>query len=504
MPRLEKPVAGCYTLAMPGRPAQRLRPELLVLFVLAVVTRFWSLTSPHDVVFDEALYEEYIGHYFNGTYYFNLHPPVGKLILALGAHLLGIAPRTLQAIEPAVTLRAIPAAAGALIIPVFYQLLTQLGANRRTATLGAFLLLCDTALLAVSRFILIDSMLILFMLCALSAWLASRTRAGGARRAFVTMSAVFAGLAAGTKWTGLGALGVIGIDWLWGAIARRDGPRDGHAGTGSGAAARVSAGTRAIEGGILAAVPALVYAGAFAIHFALVPNSGNGDRVMSAAFNETLVGSPTYRPGAHLSFAAKLVDLHRAMMHENVVFETAMHEGASPWWSWPILKHPLYVWAGGGPDASTVGHVLIEGNVVVWWGALLAMLALAALAAASRRARERLAPHRRALAFLAVAYVVNFLPFAFITRILFLYSYLPAFVVSVAIATIGIGALMDWTAGGGFARFPAWRSAALYWGVAPLACVTFLYFAPFAYGSPMTNAAYHRRLWILERHVGQP
>ncbi|HVZ47511.1 MAG TPA: phospholipid carrier-dependent glycosyltransferase [Gemmatimonadaceae bacterium] len=484
---------------MPARPAQRLRPELLVLFVLAVVTRFWSLTSPHDVVFDEALYEEYIGHYFNGTYYFNLHPPVGKLILALGAHLLGIAPHTLQAIEPAVTLRAIPAAAGALIIPVFYQLLTQLGANRRTATLGAFLLLCDTAVLAVSRFILIDSILILFMLCALSAWLASRTRTGGARSAFVIASAVFSGLAAGTKWTGLGALGVIGIDWLRSVIMWRGGP----AAARDGGLAPVPVRALAVEGGILAVVPALVYAGAFAVHFALLPNSGNGDRVMSAAFTETLVGSPTYRPDAHLSFAAKLLDLHRAMIHENVAFETAMHEGASPWWSWPILKHPLYVWAGGGPDASTVGHVLIEGNLVVWWGALVGMLVLAA-AAASGRARERLAPYRRALAFLAVAYVVNFLPFAFITRILFLYSYLPALVVSVAIATIGIGALADWTGGDGRSRFASRRSAALYWGVAALACVTFLYFAPFAYGSPMTNAAYHRRLWVLERHFGQP
>lgn len=463
---------------------RRWRPELILLVTLAAITRFWHLSWPRAVVFDEALYEEYVSHYFNGTYYFNLHPPVGKLLLALGAKVIGIAPATLAAPDPAVTLRVLPALAGTLIIPVFWLLLRQLGASRRVAALGAFLLMMDTALLTVSRFILIDSMLILFMLGSVCAYLAARERTGAVCLAFAAGGGVLAGLAAGTKWTGLGALAVILLLWLQRAAGRR--------------AARRQLTAEAL---MLTVVPAVVYVGAFAVHFALLPHTGNGDQVMSAAFRETLGGSPIYRHDAHMSLAAKVVDMHRAMLRENAALDTAAHPGASPWWSWPILKHPLYIWNDKPDAAGRTGHVFIEGNPVLWWAILIA---LGALAVSGTDARRRLAEHRGALLLMLAAYLINYLPFAFIGRILFLYSYLPALIFSLALVVMGVGTLAGWmTDAGGPLRFPSRRSAALYWGCAGLTLAAFVYFAPFSYGTPMTDAAYQRRLWVLERHVGK-
>src|SRR5712672_1424682 len=98
---------------------RRWRPELLLLIALSAITRFWHLSWLNAVVFDENPYEEYASHYLSGTYYFNLHPPVGKLLLALAAKLLAIPHTTLAHSLPAVSLRVLPALAGALIIPVF-------------------------------------------------------------------------------------------------------------------------------------------------------------------------------------------------------------------------------------------------------------------------------------------------------------------------------------------------------------------------------------------------
>src|SRR5581483_464191 len=264
-------------------------PEAVVVSAVAFITRLWRLGQPNAVVFDEAPYEQYASHYLTGTYYFNLHPPVGKLMLAAGAWFLGVPAETLAAPAPALALRVVPALAGALVIPVFWLLLRQLGANRRVAFLGALLLAFDNALLTASRFILIDSFLLLFILGAVTAWLAARRRTGRARWMWVGVSAVLCGLALGTKWTGLGALGVVGVVWLRDALARPAAVigRNADGAVSATSAARAAPSRRiAGEAAVLAVAPAAVYVAAFAVHFALLPRTGSDAAVMSPAFRE--------------------------------------------------------------------------------------------------------------------------------------------------------------------------------------------------------------------------
>jgi len=116
-------------------------PELFLLTAIAVLTRCWSLFTPAAVVFDEVYFKVYAGDYLTGSYYFDPHPPLGKLLLAAWAWITHQDPATLTGGDPAVVLRVLPAIAGALIIPVFYLFLRQLGASRRVSTLGAAVLL---------------------------------------------------------------------------------------------------------------------------------------------------------------------------------------------------------------------------------------------------------------------------------------------------------------------------------------------------------------------------
>jgi dolichyl-phosphate-mannose-protein mannosyltransferase len=447
------------------------RPELIVLCALAVLTRFWALFTPNAVVWDEALYEEYVSHYFSGTYYFNLHPPVAKLLLALAARILGISGETLAVPDPAAALRILPALAGALIIPVFWLFLRQLGASRRVAMLGALLLVLDTSMVAVSRLILIDSMLILFMLGAITSCLAARSREGRAKWGFIALSGALAGLAVGTKWTGLSAIGMLGVFWLQRVISRA--PRR----------------ELALEASVIAAASAVVYVGSFAVHFALLPLSGPGDRMMSERFQSTLLRSPLYDPTLRVSFGEKLVDMHRAMRHGNAEHVAIAHAGASPWWSWPILKHALYIWESEPRPDGRVGRILIEGNPVVWWGILIALGPLAILALTVGRLRANLAIRRDVLFVLLTGYLMNFLPFILIDRILFLYSYFPAMIFSLALAVVGVTTLTG--------ESP--RTVRYWWSFAGLALAAFLYFSPFVYGSPLSDDGFRVRRAIMER-----
>ena len=95
---------------------RRVPPELIVLAVAAAFTRFWRLFTPRAVVFDEMHYKHHAGHYLAGTHYFDVHPPLAKLLYALVAKLAGVPAETLLGDSPVVVLRVLPAAAGTLIV----------------------------------------------------------------------------------------------------------------------------------------------------------------------------------------------------------------------------------------------------------------------------------------------------------------------------------------------------------------------------------------------------
>ena len=67
------------------RTLARIPGEAYVLAVLAAITRFAFLYNPKAIVFDEVYFREYALHYKAGTYYFDLHPPLGKLLLGAWA-----------------------------------------------------------------------------------------------------------------------------------------------------------------------------------------------------------------------------------------------------------------------------------------------------------------------------------------------------------------------------------------------------------------------------------
>ncbi|HEX3081724.1 MAG TPA: phospholipid carrier-dependent glycosyltransferase [Candidatus Saccharimonadia bacterium] len=457
----------------------RRHPEILILTGLAFITRLWDVLHPAAVVFDEVYFKVYAGDYLTGSYYFDPHPPLGKLLLGAWAWLTHLDPANLtNTQDPSVALRLLPAIAGALIIPVFFVFLRQLGASKRMATLGAALLLLDNALMVESRFVLIDSMLILFGLGAVTCFLAARRRSGRVRIMLLVAAAVLAGMAASTKWTGLSALGLIGIVWLSDIIRRRL-TLNWH---------------RIAEGVALIMIPFAVYASVFWIHFSLLPKSGQGDAFMSTRFQSTLVGNPNYDPKVHMGFWDKFNDLNVAMNQSEESLKTATHPYGSKWSTWPIMYRDVYYWQGNTNEDGTQGNIYLLGNPVVWWGILVILIAGSI---ASSTALRRLRPFRFALITLSVGYLMNYLPFSRITRVMFLYHYFFALIYSLAFAVILLGAFGDWTTDGPHPwKFSSRLSRNLYLGVLSLAVIGFIYFAPLSYGIPLTPVEISQHMWL--------
>jgi len=465
-----------------GSPRPRLKPELIGLTALSLLTHFWNLFSPAAVVFDEAYYEKFAGAYFTHAFYFDVHPPLGNLMYAALARLVHVAPSILTTPAPAPVLRVLPAMFGVLTVPLVYLILTQLGVGRRIATFGAAAVLLDNALLTASRFILLDTFLIGFGLASIACYLASRGRPTGARLSWLAASAFLAGCALSIKWTGSSALAIVLTAWFVACIRSR-----------AGLARFVS------EGLVLTAIPAIVYCASFAIHFSLLTRAGPGNIFMSARFQSQLIGAAQYDPSAHMSYWAKMRDVHHAIRYANGGLENATNAGASRWYTWPIMKHPFGFWEDSAPAPGTKRMILLLGNPIVWWGSMISVL-LGAVMLALRQWRYK--GYRYSIVFLAGAVAINYLPFAAIHRLLYLYHYLFALVFVIALGSVMIGVPAGWNGDRvGFWTFPTRRSAAGYAGAIVLLLVGFLYFLPLTYGWTLSVASWEARFWVLHPHL---
>ncbi|KAJ2139322.1 Protein O-mannosyltransferase 2 [Coemansia sp. RSA 788] len=224
--------------------------------------------------------------YINGTFYHDLHPVAGKLLIGLSEYVSGhngSFTYTSGAEYPPhinyVFQRASMAVIGSLIVPFAYRTCRFLGFGRAAATMGASFVLLDNALCVLSRFILLDPILFCFIAMALMGY------AGFARHRHQAFSAVWwrwlaftglsLGLAISTKWIGAFVVALVGlctIEEL--AILYSD---------------RKTSVLTQIKHWIarvvcLICIPLLVYLISFQIHFALLRSRGTGDYKMPSQF----------------------------------------------------------------------------------------------------------------------------------------------------------------------------------------------------------------------------
>ncbi len=434
--------------------------SLAVIMAVSLATHFAWFGHPNTTVFDEVHFGKFISAYFTHEYYFDIHPPLGKLILAGWGKLWGFRPgfsfANIGDVFPDrayMALRFLPALAGTLLPVVIFLLASELGFSSWGATGAGMLVAVENGLITQSRYILLDSFLLLFGFYALYSYIRYR-RTGRLR--YLTIMGCAGGAALAVKWTGLTFLALPALDQLFDAARARALP--------------------ARPGRLLAAfilIPAIVYVSAFAIHFALLTKSGPGDAFMSPEFQKTLRGN-SYEGKTELvapSFAEKFLELNAEMYRSNQRL-TATHPYGSPWYTWPFMTRPVFYWT------RDFARIYLLGNPVIWWGSTLAVGILIGLLFVGRR--HILRDHT--LRLLLVGYAINFFPFAGITRVMFLYHYLAALVFAILMLAYMIG------------RQPKSRKNMMILMVA--ACAAFLFFAPLTYGLPLAPKSYENRVWL--------
>jgi dolichyl-phosphate-mannose-protein mannosyltransferase len=402
-----------------GRPLPTLRERLcppmpddgiwgwvgpLLITVFAGVLRLIDLGRPAKFVFDETYYPKDafsllhygVEHQFvdkanerilagdldvlDGPA-FVVHPPAGKWLIAVGEWAFGMDPFGWRV---AIALFA------SLSILVMARVVRRLTRSTLLGCLAGFLLALDGLHLVESRIALLDMPAMVWLLLAFGALLIDRDWArsrfseaveplgrvacaswGPAMlwRPWRLVAGVCFGLAAATKWNAVFALVVFGLlTWAWDIGARRA--------IGARVAGLAQAG-RLVRDAVVAFV---TVAGTAVVVYVL---SWAGWFASPDGYDRTWAAE---RPASGL--AALVPDALRSLWHyhaEIMYFHTHLtekHQYASSPLGWLVISRPVsFDWADnlgpeqGCPTDRCVQEILGIGTPVLWWGAVLALVA---------------------------------------------------------------------------------------------------------------------------------
>jgi len=453
---------------------------LIILIITSLAVHFVYFGRPNETVFDEVHFGKFISGYFTHEYFFDIHPPMGKLLISGVGYLSGFKPGFSFAQigekfpdNAYLWLRLLPTLAGALLPIIIFFLAIRLGISKFGSFATGIFIVLENSLLVQSRLILLDSFLLLFGFSALLCYFKFRDEK---KLVYLPMAGILAVFSLSVKWTGASFLGLILILETIRLIKFRKETR------------LFRAGIRSLLS--LVVLPFLIYFAIFAIHLRLLSKSGPGDAFMSPGFQKTLQGNYNLS-NAELktpNLFGKFIELNSQMYTSNKNL-TATHPYSSQWYTWPFMVRPIYYWyhadqikPGGALNESS--RIYLLGNPAIWWLSTIAIfygllmwLSKLFLLRAKKIVIEEPFP-----LIILVGFLFNFLPFIGITRAMFLYHYMTGLI----FAILALVCLLD----------KIKYNRRIFIALILISAVSFIYFAPLSYGLPLTEKQYNQRAWF--------
>ena len=407
--------------------------DTFLVFAFTVVsfwTHFWIIQFPEHVVFDEVHFGNFTNWYTKSRFFFDIHPPLGKLIMFMFANLSeydGEIEFNNDADGKAyengtyIPLRITPAFFGAMCSPMVYLTVRFASFSKCAAFAAASLVCFDTSLLSEHRFILSDGMLHFFTCLHLLILFYGLSLKRGTFEFWFWQ--VLTGLSLGaacscknTAW-GLCALnGLVHFIELWFQYWSLS-PHF--------IAELMSRGV------VLAGCALTVYFVSFIIHFALLPFHGQGSGYLAEDMRQqlidtSLVGHELW--GARVTGKSLIVRsiVLSVVMHTGNMHITQYHPSQSRPINWPLLTgiRVGFYSLGGKQEVSCLG------NVFSYYFAFLGVIVLL-----FGYKNER---WMMALRF-TIGWAVSYFPFFLIPRSMYLYHYL----IPLMLGCMSFGASLD-------------------------------------------------------------
>lgn len=433
---------------------------LFFLLILSFFFHFWFLWYPPNVVFDEAHFGLYATKYLSRQYYFDIHPPFGKLLLSLFAFLGKVKPNFYFIPDSFyedfnyLALRFLPAFLGSLFPLLIYLFVGELGFSKKAAILAGFLVLFDNAILVQSRLILLDMILLFFIFLSLYFFILTKKIEKFSKKWYFLnfLTALFLGLTISVKLTGFGVLLII---WIFEIIKEKK---------------PLSKKEKLLKIFFFLFLPLLIYFFVFLLHLSLAshPCFENCGAVLdeySEGKNGAIFNIP---PKGNLISKFFIINLY--MLLGNISgFSQFFYQ--SKWYQWPLMIKPIPYFLKEVSE-NKISTIYFLGNPLVWLAGLWGILFFLYSFFFKKNLRKDL-PN---LDFLFFSYLVYLLPFSLVKRFLLLYTYLPALTFSIIIFSII------------FQKISKDRYLLIFLF---LSFFVFLYFLPLSYGIPINKNFYY-------------
>ena len=262
---------------------------------------------------------QFASYYLQRTYFFDVHPPFGKLLFAFAGWLVGydgsflfenIGDSYITNRVPYVAYRSMPAMMGSLTVSVVFWIMWESGYSLPACIVAASIVLFDNAHIGQTRLILLDATLVFFMalsvLCYIRFYKLRHAPFGRKWWKWLLLTGICMSCVISTKYVGaftFFSIGVPVIIDLWDLldINRKQGPLSIPT-FGKHLSAR-------IIGFII--VPFMMYLFWFQVHFTILSRSGPGDDFMTPEFQATLSDNLMTQQAVGIEFFDNIAMKHK-------------------------------------------------------------------------------------------------------------------------------------------------------------------------------------------------
>ncbi len=458
--------------------------EIFLLGIFGFFTRFFNFGFPAKVVFDEAHFGLYASKYFFQEYYFDIHPPLGKMMLAFSGF-LGKIQDKFDFVHGSdygdlnfLALRFLPALFGSLLVPLIYLLVKEMGFSKRIAFLSGFLVLFDNALIVQSRFILLDIILVFFIFLSLYLFFLIKRFPPLSLKwcFFVFLTGLSLGAVISIKWTGIGILAII---WFlaFSKIPLKE----------------VFSKVNLIKISSFLFLPLSLYFLIFAVHFSLLPfpcTSGCGAMLDKFLGDTSSPLNVYFNQPPEGNLFEKFIKTSKIMIFGNLTSATTFPY-ESDWYSWPFMIGPVNYFTE--PVNDKTSYIFLLGNPLVWWLGIIGIIGILYLLVKNYFYSFRLKIpsffYSDNLKILILGYLAYLISFAAVDRYTLIYHYLPALIFSIIIFSVFFEGVLKMF-------FTEKRANIIFTCFLVLIFLSFLFFSPLTYGLPLTEECFRLRIWL--------
>ncbi|MEK5479716.1 glycosyltransferase family 39 protein [Paenibacillus sp. FSL R5-0407] len=351
--------------------------------------------------FDEIYHARTAYEYLHGLPpYENTHPPLGKLLIAVGIQVFGLNP---------FGWRIIGTLFGAAMLPLIYAFALRIFGQRKYAVMSAVLFAAEFMHFTQTRIATIDVFgvfFILLMFYFMSRYTSLNFNKIGIGKTLVPLfwAGLFFGIGVAAKWIvlygGAGLAVMLGISLYMRYREYAAAKRALAANPDSDDFGQHLRIYRRIVTSFSKNI--LITLGACLVFFVMIP-----------AFIYALSFIPPLSASSEGFTWRSLIQAQQHMFsyHSGLV---GSHPFASSWWEWPFMKRPVWYFSGEGDYPGIVSSIVAMGNPLIWWVGVFMLIA--ALWFSLKR-------KDRGVYVVWIAFLAQYVPWMLVSRETFLYHY---------------------------------------------------------------------------------